>query len=170
MNFRPTIRTQADLEEAWRTLMGPLGFSQHSVWLMLVDASDRPDPHLSRIDEADDPPTTAELSGFAEMLRTLHAELVPGGRVAFLRSRPGPAGVTADDRAWAAALHEIGRRAGVPVDVVHRACDVDLVAGRWTTSCPEAPDRRQCADPVADRRSSPLRGPRWTTVQAPWEP
>ena len=127
MTFQPTIRSQADLEAAWRTLMGPLGFSQHSVWVMLIGADDRPFPRLTRIDEAENPPTDAELAGFAEMLGTLRSELAPDGRVAFLRSRPGGGGLTADDRAWADALHEVGRLADVPVAVVHRACDVDLV-------------------------------------------
>ena len=52
----------------------------------------------------------------------------PGRRFAFLRSRPGAGGVTEDDRAWARSLYDAGRRAGVPLEVVHRACDQDLVA------------------------------------------
>jgi len=31
MTFSPVIRTQSDLEQTWRTLMEPLGFSGHSV-------------------------------------------------------------------------------------------------------------------------------------------
>ena len=127
MTFRPTIRTQQDLEDAWRTLMGPLGFSGHSIWLMLIDAHDQPFPHLTRIEEAEHPPTPEGLAGFAGMIGQLCAEFAPGGRVAFLRSRPGNGGLTPDDRAWAHALYDVGRLAGVPTEVVHRACDVDLV-------------------------------------------
>ena len=65
------------------------------------------------------------VSSLAVVLDGLRA---PGRRFAFLRSRPGPAGLTADDRAWARALYDAGRRAGVPLEVVHRACDADLVA------------------------------------------
>ena len=48
-------------------------------------------------------------------------------RFAFLRSRPGGGGVTAEDRTWAGFLYDAARLAGVPVEVVHRASDHDLV-------------------------------------------
>lgn len=127
MTFQPTIRCQSDLQEAWSTLMGPLGFARHSVWLMFIGPDDLPVPHLTEIEQAVHPPTEEELAGLAETLRMLHDEIFPGSRFAFLRSRPGAAGITGADRAWACALYEAARIAGVPVEVVHRACDVDLV-------------------------------------------
>ena len=127
MTFQPTIRSQSDLQDAWSTLMKPLGFSRHSVWMMLIDADDQPVPHLTEIEEAVHPPEGEDLTRFAEMLRMLHEEFVPDGRFAFLRSRPGAGGVTEADRAWACALYDAGRIAGVQVEVVHRACDIDLV-------------------------------------------
>ena len=127
MTFRPTIRSQQDLEDAWRRLMGPLGFSGHSIWLMLIAADDRPFPHLTQIEEAVEPPPPEDLAGFAEMVAELRTEFAPGGRLAFLRSRPGGSGLTPDDKAWAEALYDVGRLAGVPTEVVHRACDTDLV-------------------------------------------
>ena len=123
--FRPVIRSQADLESAWRQLMEPLGFGGQSVWLLLIGADDRPLPHVTQIEEADDPPTPAQADGFASMLRSLLDD-VPGGRWAFLRSRPGRAAVTDDDRAWARALLHACRAAGVPVEVMHLATDDDL--------------------------------------------
>lgn len=127
MTFRPTIRSQHDLETAWSTLMGPLGFSGHSIWLMLIGADDQPFPHLTKVEDAEHPPTPDELVAFGETVRELLTEFAPGGRVAFLRSRPGSAGLTPDDRAWAESLYELGRLVGVPTEVVHRACDIDLV-------------------------------------------
>ena len=127
MTFRPTIRTQQDLEKAWRHLMEPLGFSGHSIWLMLIRADGQAFPHLTQIEDAEDPPTPSELANAAQLLEEMRAELAPGGRAAFLRSRPGGGGLTPNDRAWADALYERGRLAGVPTEVVHRACDVDLV-------------------------------------------
>ena len=121
------IRNQADLEQVWRTLMEPLGFGRHSIWLMLIGADDRPLPKLTEIEEADEPPDEELLAPLAALLTRIREELMPEARFAFLRSRPGRPGLTADDRAWARALYEAGRRAGVPVEVVHRACDVDLV-------------------------------------------
>ncbi len=127
MTFQPKIRSQSDLLETWTRLMNPLGFSRHSVWMMLIGPDDQPVPHLTELEEAVQPPSAEDLPRMAEMLRMLQAEIVPGGRFAFLRSRPGAGGITDADRAWASALYEAGRLAGTPVEVVHRACDVDLV-------------------------------------------
>ncbi len=123
--FRPTVRSQSDLEGVWKELMGPWGFGGHSVWMLVIDADDRPFPQITEITEALEPPDDEGTASLAVVLREL-AE--PGRRFAFLRSRPGPGGLTADDRAWARSLYDAGRRAGVPLEVVHRACDQDLVA------------------------------------------
>jgi len=127
--YRPPVRCQADLEALWKELMGPqavdAGFGGHSVWLLVIGDDDRPYPQITEITEAVEPPDDTSISSLAVVLDGLAA---PGRRFAFLRSRPGPAGLTADDRAWAKALYDAGRRAGVPLEVVHRACDVDLVA------------------------------------------
>lgn len=125
--FRPLIRTQADLERAWRTLMEPLGFGGSSIWLLLIGADDRPTPHITQIEDAEDPPTSEQAEGLAAMLRTLLDDVAPGGRWAFLRSRPGPGGVTDADRAVATAVLGACHAAGLPVDVMHLATDDDLV-------------------------------------------
>lgn len=127
MQLPTTIRSQADLHVAWRTLMGPLGFSGHMLWLMLIDEDGRPTPQLAQIEDDGRLPSAEEWEGFAEMLRMLCGEVVPRGRVAALRSRPGAGGLTQRDRAWARGIYEAGRVAVVDVEVVHRACDVDLV-------------------------------------------
>ena len=122
-----TIRSQADLESVWRTLMKPLGFDRSSIWMMLIGPDDRPLPQVMEIDEVDEAPVEELVAGLAGVLQQLREELLPEGRFAFLRSRPGADGITADDRDWATALYDAARRAGVPVEVVHRACDVDLL-------------------------------------------
>lgn len=129
--FRPTIRTQVDLERAWRFLMEPLGFSRTSVWMMLLDADDHPHSRLTEIEDCVGPPEPEGLAGFAEVARLLLADLAPAGRWAFLRSRPGGSTVTAEDRAWARGLVEACRAAGVPTEVVHLATDCDVVPLPW---------------------------------------
>jgi hypothetical protein len=108
--------------------MGPdrdgLGFGGHSLWLVLIDSDDRPCPQITELTEAVDPPDDEMIDSLAHFLRRLADDEM---RFAFLRSRPGHGGLTDDDRAWARALYATGRRAGVPVEVVHRACDQDLV-------------------------------------------
>lgn len=124
--FRPTIRTQADLERAWRHLMQPLGFSRSTLWMLLLDADDRPLPQLVELEDCPARPEPEALEGLAEMASIVLADH-PGGRWAFLRSRPGGATVTDTDRAWAHGLLAACRAAGVPTDVVHLATDVDVV-------------------------------------------
>ncbi|MDO9455176.1 hypothetical protein [Nocardioides sp.] len=125
--FRPSIRTQADLEHAWRHLMEPLGFSRSSVWMMLLDADDRPLPQLTEVEDCHRPPEPEVLAGFAELAGTLVDDVAPGGRWAFLLTRPGGATVTDLDRAWANGLVRACRAAGVRTEVVHLATDVDLL-------------------------------------------
>lgn len=138
MTDHPTIRNQQDLEDVWHDLMGPLGFSGASLWVMLVSADGQPIPHLSKIEQADTPPDEGELAGFADLVRALVDEFVPGGRVAFLRTRPGGPGLTPADRAWARALYDVSRLSGVPVEVVHRACDHDLVPVPMDDALPDS--------------------------------
>jgi hypothetical protein len=121
------IRNQADLEQLWRTLMEPLGFTRTSVWMLFIDADDRPVKQLTEISEAYVPPDDVESRGLEQVLRRIVEESVPGGRVAFLRTRPGKGGLNELDRRWAAALYAAAHRAGVPCEVVHAANDVRLM-------------------------------------------
>ena len=118
--FQPVITTQAELEGAWRKLMGPWSYGGHSVWMMLI-VDDRPFPHLTEITESEEPPDGESADGLAELLRMLDAEIAPGARFAFLRSRPGLDVITETDRAWAASLYAAARLAQVPCEVVHLA-------------------------------------------------
>jgi hypothetical protein len=126
MTYAPTVTSQADLEEVWRTLMQPLGFAGTSLWFMAVDPDGRVFPHLSQIEDCDELPAPEQLLG---ALSTIHAVLddrVPGARIAFLRTRPGRRGVDAEDRAWARSLYGAARAIGAPVEVVHLATDADV--------------------------------------------
>ncbi|HEU5038939.1 MAG TPA: hypothetical protein VFT70_18170 [Nocardioides sp.] len=134
--YEPTVHTQADLHEVWRHLMEPLGFSDHSIWMLRIDAARRALPQVVQIAEAEDLPATVEGHGLPEVLRMLDAS-EPGHSYAFLRSRPGR-GVTRADRAWAAFLYDAGRVAGVEVEVVHLATDEDIVP----LPLDEVPERR----------------------------
>ena len=124
MTFRPTISSQSDLEATWRHLMTPLGFSGHSVWLMLIDAEGQALPQLTEIADAVDVPDDEQVQQLGSFIAMLVSEVLPGGRVAFLRSRPGSDGVTAADRSFAAALYAATTAAGTPAEVVHLATDV----------------------------------------------
>ena len=117
--FEPEIRSQADLEAAWRHLMGPWSFGGQSIWMMLIER-DRPIPQLTEITEAMEP--DVELSAnFPILLEMLAQDVVPGARFAFLVSRPGSGFITSLDRRWAAALYAAAHQADVACEVVHLA-------------------------------------------------
>jgi hypothetical protein len=121
--FRPQIRTQTDLEQMWRRLMSPLGFSGHTLWMVVIQ-DDRPIPQVIEIVEAGEPPEPEDVDAFARMLEHL---VVPDTRFAFLRSRPGGGRPDACDRAWARALYDAGGQSGAQIDVVHLAHDHDVL-------------------------------------------
>ncbi|MCD4526754.1 hypothetical protein [Nocardioides sp. cx-173] len=127
MTYSAVIRTQADLERMWRDLMGPLGFSGYSLWLIVLEPDGSTTPVITEITECspfpDEGPSRA---GLVDVLRMLVTEAVPGGRVAFLRTRPGRDGINESDRAWAAMLYAAAREAGGTVEVVHVANSVML--------------------------------------------
>jgi hypothetical protein len=121
--FRPSVRTQADLERLWRQLMKPLGFSGCSLWLVIVEG-DRAVPQIMEFTELPDTPDPEDTEAIGRLLAHLAA---PGTRFAFLRSRPGGGRASAGDRAWAAALYDAARRSGAELDVVHLAHDHDVL-------------------------------------------
>ncbi len=123
----PSITCQVDLEDLWHELMQPLGFSSPGLWLLVIGPDDRPLPQLTEIADADELPDEEQLRGLAEFLQLLTTDVVPGGRVAMLRSRPGTDPLTDDDRRWAEMLYGVARSAGAPCEVLHVATDVHLV-------------------------------------------
>lgn len=122
------ITCQADLEGVWRTLMEPLGFDRTSLWIVFIHPDGRPHRTLIEVPAPAEmvapDPTAPEL---LDLLEEWTTEQVPGGRVAFLRTRPGPGGLDRSDRLWATALYAAARIAGVPCEVVHAANDERLL-------------------------------------------
>ena len=124
--YRPIIRTQADLDAAWRHLIGAFAFDGRSVWMMTIEADQRPIPHVTEFSELDELPGATFLRQLTGLLRRVFDE-VPPDRLAFLVSRPGVDGVRPADRAWALALHQLARDLSLGCDVVHLATDLDVV-------------------------------------------
>ena len=104
--------------------MEPLGFTRTSLWIVFIHPDGRPHKTLIEVPAPDSmvapDPTAPEL---LDLLREWTTEQVPGGRVAFLRTRPGRGGLDHSDRLWAAALYAAAQVAGVPCEVVHAAND-----------------------------------------------
>ena len=121
------VRTQADLEQLWRSLMEPLGFSGGALWVMAIGGDDLPTPVLMEIRDEGVDPTPEEALSFGAFLAHLSPDVPDGSRWAFLRCRPGRGGPRAADRALVAALVGGCREAGVATDVAHLATDDVLV-------------------------------------------
>src|SRR4051794_21273893 len=88
--FRPTIRTQAELEQLWGSAVSPAADGQHRLWLLRIDPDRRAVPRIVEITGAVDPPDPDDdmTAGLVTLLRCL-VEDEPGSSVAALRSRPG---------------------------------------------------------------------------------
>jgi hypothetical protein len=121
------ITTQIDLEDYWHEVVQPLGFSSPSLRLLLIGPDDHPMPPVTEITDAYDLPDEEQRRGFVEFLRLLTTEVVPGGRVAMLRSRPGTEALNEDDLRWADLLYGAARSAGAPFEILHLATDVHLL-------------------------------------------
>ncbi len=122
-----TVRTQAELEELWRLLMNPLGFSRARLYFFLID-DDHPVPGLVEIDDLPRSPGPGDVDGFAQFLAPFDTRAAPRTRIAFLLARPGSGGADTRDRAWARAVHDAARRAGAVCDTVHLATNDTIVA------------------------------------------
>ena len=122
------INNQADLEQVWRGLMEPLGFGRTSLWIVFLHPDGRPHKTLIEVPAPDQmvapDPTAPEL---LDLLEEWTTERVPGGRVAFLRTRPGRGGLDQSDRLWAAALYAAAQVAGVHDLARHAANDDRLM-------------------------------------------
>jgi hypothetical protein len=128
MTLRPDtiIRTDAELEEFWRELMGPLGFARRALWIALVEDDGLALRQIVEIGDLPRRPDRGGLAGLPDNLAGLSDDLGIH-RFAFLLVRPGRGGAAPDDRAWAAELHRAAHIAGVRCETVHLATDTDLV-------------------------------------------
>jgi hypothetical protein len=120
------VRTQDDLQRLRRALMGPLGFGGRSLWLLVLDADNRPTPLIMQVEDLPPRPEIAQLDALVRMCRQILDGPLGGGSVVLLLSRPGRCGLTADDAAWARGLHGAVRRAELPMWPIHRANDDEL--------------------------------------------
>lgn len=125
----PPVHTQEALQQQWRALMGELGFGGYSLWLHLIQADGRPTPILTQIEEMSHLPDEGDeaLENLMWLCSQLIEELNPGGRVAFLLTRPGRAAISEWDLAWAQALIAASSRHDVPIFPIHRANAETLV-------------------------------------------
>jgi hypothetical protein len=122
--FQPVVRTQADLEQLWRRLMTPLGFTRCSLWMIVIE-DERPVAQIFEFTDTPSRPGEDVPEALAAALEDVGAS--SNTSFAFLRSRPGAGRPDPDDLAWAHTLYDVGRLAGVRVEVTHLAHDDDVI-------------------------------------------
>ncbi|WP_457109842.1 hypothetical protein [Marmoricola sp. URHA0025 HA25] len=124
----PAVLTPADLHLTWRALMGDVGFSERTLWLLFIGPGGRPLGPLLDFADLPDGPHGLEVDALADLCRDL-LEGPGGGRgsVAMLITRPGTDPWHVGDRAWARYLTAIAHRIGGQVWPLHRANDRELV-------------------------------------------
>lgn len=110
----PPIVDQASLEHHWRALMGPLGFGQPRLWVLLLAGS-----RVVMLSEVEELPPWPE-EGAADGLSRVFGGF-EGVEPAFLYCWPGTSSLAGGHRAWVEALV-----AASSVWPVHGANDVEL--------------------------------------------
>jgi hypothetical protein len=97
------VRNTAELTELWQDMMGPGGFGQRSLWLVFLNEDGQMSPLVMPIDDIPIEPNAEMLTNLAAIDERL-ADESGIASTAMLLSRPGPAHMTASDRAWARAI------------------------------------------------------------------
>lgn len=123
--YAPVLRTQADVEAAWRHLINPLGWPEPRLWFMFVGADGVPLPQLGQIEAM---PAEIGAEG-ATKVATMMGSLIDDmgfDRVAFLLCRPGGGPPGASDLKNATDLYAACRAAAAPCEVIHLATDDDF--------------------------------------------
>ncbi|CAN5177499.1 hypothetical protein BH09ACT10_BH09ACT10_19140 [soil metagenome] len=122
----PLIKTQDDLCQAWRALMGELGFAQRQMWLMFIEPDGTMMPALSKFEDLDPLPDREYVGNFVSICRQVVRSGRRGSSFAVLYARPGRKQTTAMDRSWAREVTECAERLGVKMWPMHLANDHDL--------------------------------------------
>ncbi len=122
----PPVHTQADLWRHWRALMGPLGFSERLLWVILLTAEGRVTPVVQQVEDLPRLPDPGLLDPLMSVIGQVCGELGEG-TAAVLLSRPGGAGITPAGRTWAQQLSDAAAAADVRLWPVHLANDDELV-------------------------------------------
>lgn len=120
----PAVRTQTDVLDRWRLMMGPGGFGRRSLWVVWFDAQGVQGPVVVPVDDIPLEPDDETVSAIVGLARGVLDEHAPGGSVSLALSRPGPTSTRPADRAWARSLVRCAEAARLPLRCVHLAtCD-----------------------------------------------
>lgn len=120
---RPPVRSDSDLYQHWRDLMGPLGFIRRRLWIAFFALDGQVAPVLPTIDDVPARPDARDCDSVMHICAEVLESAIPGGSVAVLYSRPGRGSASEHDRGWARGLAAAAVREGVRMWPVHFAND-----------------------------------------------
>jgi hypothetical protein len=98
------IHDPTELEEFWRELIAPLGFSSRQIFAFMIQADGEVFRHMFHVTECPREPESEMVAAFAGTLRMAADEFAPGGSCALLWARPTGGGTRATDREWVRCL------------------------------------------------------------------
>ncbi len=122
----PPIRTQADLEQHWRLVMEPLGFSRPQLWINVLGPGGQPTRFLNQLDDLSADPDLQLLDRIMQINRQILDSHAVDGSLALLLARPGPDRHTASDVEWATALTAIADSYDLPLRPIYLATNTDI--------------------------------------------
>lgn len=125
--FRPVLRSQSDVHAMWRTIINPLGWHSHRLYVVLIDADGRPLPVIHEVDEIPERIPADEADSIVGVFKQAQSETVPDGRCALLYCRPGAGGVGLADRLACLRLYAAAQTHRLPLEVIHVATDTAIV-------------------------------------------
>lgn len=120
------IRTASDLHEHWRSVMKPLGFSRRYLYFAFIDRERHMVPQLHEISDFPSGPEPWEIDQLMSIFQHFTSVDDPEFTVALLIARPGSTSMDRTDRVLARMLLSAGERAGVPLEPIHLATDLEL--------------------------------------------
>jgi hypothetical protein len=108
----------------WRSLMGPLGFTERVLWLLFVDARRYATTVLTQVERLPLEPDVEIMRNVMQVATHVVQTTVVDGSLALLLSRPGRGQLCEDDRGWARGLTFAAAEVRLPLHPVHIAtCD-----------------------------------------------
>ncbi|RLV56768.1 hypothetical protein D9V41_03025 [Aeromicrobium phragmitis] len=100
------VHDLADLTAMWQAIAHPFGFSEPSLFVVMMDADGVLLPSVLDVKENPPRPDPALLADLAWSIERVIEGVAPGGSAAAMWGRPGRPPSRPDDDAWCRSAHE----------------------------------------------------------------
>jgi len=114
----------SELLGTWRTFARQHVWTERELWLLYCEHGE-PTPVLTQFGELPPLPDDEGLAGLMHMCSHFVDMLGPGS-FAFLLVRPGVGQLSGADKRWAAGIVAAAREAGIPIEPIHHANELEV--------------------------------------------